>query len=303
MIDLANDNNKRSTRSFPVDRPFQERIWRWLVKNPECRVGLDGHGNSLTLSEVEAVNSISSQQEHIPVDENAPSGPQLFTSHSQRTPAQAESMKNSSHKLPTYSDQAHLQVRTDIGKSQSNPAQELRLYTSDDRMWCTLTGHGVDFSKIHHLEFALLSIIAAYGSKGIIQPTLVRISNQDKRSVPQRTQRLYDGGYIIKRPIQAEGCRTSICFLKRFVSNSTAGETSLLFADSSTQPAGASSGQTTLNPCFTNGGTDVVALSRIIFEILKEKKIISRIDLKTRLVSFQSFCGTSSIVDKFRGRH
>ena len=99
-----------------------------------------------------------------------------------------------------------------------------RLYTTENRMWHALTGHGPDLGKVKVLDFHCLSIIAAHGKEGILQPDLVRISGQDKRSLPGRTDRLHETGYIekkrarfadpnSKRPVLV----TSRCILKRFV--------------------------------------------------------------------------------------
>lgn len=99
----------------------------------------------------------------------------------------------------------------------------IRLYTTPRRMWYALTGHEPDPFRIKHLDFVLLSIIAACGPTGIVQYDLVTISGQDKRSVPTRTDRLHDDGYIIKQPVAlyianpAPALRhTSLCALKRF---------------------------------------------------------------------------------------
>lgn len=61
-----------------------------------------------------------------------------------------------------------------------------------------------------------MSIIGKRKQQGIVQPDLIRISGQDKRSVPKRTDKLQDHGYIIKRPVIWNGMRTSHCTLKEF---------------------------------------------------------------------------------------
>ena len=92
-------------------------------------------------------------------------------------------------------------------------------------MWHALAGHGPDSSRIKSLDFVCLSIIAACGHKGILQHDLVRISGQDKRSLPARTDRLHNDGYIEKKPVRIQlvdpkrWLNTSLCTLKRFVSS------------------------------------------------------------------------------------
>ena len=76
----------------------------------------------------------------------------------------------------------------------------IRLYTSRHRMWYAITGHGPDDARVKSLDFVCLSVIAASGPKGILQHNLTSITGQDKRSLPGRTDRLCDGGYIVKEP-------------------------------------------------------------------------------------------------------
>ena len=83
-------------------------------------------------------------------------------------------------------------------KTTSQPG--IRIYTSQNRMWFAITGHGPDESRVKSLDFICLSVIAASGPKGILQHNLVSITGQDKRSVPSRTDRLRDDGYIVKVP-------------------------------------------------------------------------------------------------------
>ena len=92
----------------------------------------------------------------------------------------------------------------------------LRVYTTQGPMWHALTGHGPDTNKVPGMDFALLTIIAARRHKGVVQGDLIRLSGQDKRSVPARTQRLHDRGYIEKCVVPGT-VRTGFCTLKKFV--------------------------------------------------------------------------------------
>ncbi|EKG16449.1 B-block binding subunit of TFIIIC [Macrophomina phaseolina MS6] len=91
-----------------------------------------------------------------------------------------------------------------------------KLFVNEERMWMAITGHGVDPKRIPRHEFIILSIIAAHGEKGVVQPEITRISGQDKRSVPKRTDNLAKHGYITKVHVLAKGTRTSLCTLKRY---------------------------------------------------------------------------------------
>ena len=77
-----------------------------------------------------------------------------------------------------------------------------------------------------NLDFVCLCIIAACGPKGIPQHDLVRISGQDKRSLPSRTDRLCKGGYILKKTvdliISKALVHTSILIHTRFAESSDA---------------------------------------------------------------------------------
>ena len=96
---------------------------------------------------------------------------------------------------------------------------KIALVAPTDRVWYALTGHGPDFKRVPQMQFDLLSIIAAHGKDGIAQPELVKISGQDKRSVPKRTDMLHNAGYIEKKTV-VWGERhmiTSLCTLIKFV--------------------------------------------------------------------------------------
>jgi hypothetical protein len=95
--------------------------------------------------------------------------------------------------------------------------QSPRLFTSQNQTWIAITGHPIDLNKVPGSEFVLLSIIATSGPRGISQPELQKLSGQDKRSVPARTESLHKKGYIDKRPIQWEKARTSLCTHKMYL--------------------------------------------------------------------------------------
>ncbi|GAM88931.1 hypothetical protein ANO11243_069650 [Dothideomycetidae sp. 11243] len=91
-----------------------------------------------------------------------------------------------------------------------------RLHTTEERIWHTVAGHGVDWRKLPKLEFQCLCIIAGHGPSGVLQPDVVVLTGQDKRSVPRRTDILAIKGYITKEPCQGGGSKTSLLRLKKF---------------------------------------------------------------------------------------
>lgn len=92
-----------------------------------------------------------------------------------------------------------------------------RLLTTEHRVWHALTDHDVDWKRVPKLEFICLQVIAAAGRQGILQPDVTRLTGQDKRSVPKRTDSLASKGYITKELCLGGGIKTSILRLKKLV--------------------------------------------------------------------------------------
>lgn len=194
-----------------MDRRFQEKVWTWIVKDPEVNVlqGKTAKRKTITLADAEA--------------RSCPSNPQ---------------------------DDA----------TQTNE-HGIRLFVSDERTWHAIAGHGPDLKRIPQLDFDLLSVIAAQKEKGILQGDLTRLSGQDKRSVPTRTQRLADRGYIEKRPVKAKGNKTSLLIHNRYRGSNATKEREEIDAKF----------------------MDFAGLLSRIFDILKVERIITHDDLKARL--------------------
>jgi hypothetical protein len=91
-----------------------------------------------------------------------------------------------------------------------------RLFASQNRIWQAVAGHSMDLKKIPAMEFVLLCIIATHRSEGITQPALIKMSGQDKRSVPKRTDSLSQKGYIEKKPCTDGRLHTSMCVHKKY---------------------------------------------------------------------------------------
>lgn len=95
-------------------------------------------------------------------------------------------------------------------------ADQIRVYASEETMWESLTGHAIDYKRVPRSEWLLLLGIASTTSKGILQGDLGRLVDQDKRSVPKRTDALLRKGYIVKRTTLVRGTKTSKMWLKLF---------------------------------------------------------------------------------------
>ncbi|GFF47768.1 hypothetical protein IFM58399_08130 [Aspergillus lentulus] len=146
---------------------------------------------------------------------------------------------------------------------EADPEHAVRVFVSRERRWLAVAGHEPDETKVLPLEFALLSIIASQKSNGIFQTDLVKLSGQDKRSVPKRTDVLQEKGYIEKRAIQIKSVRTSLCVLRRFSKSDLSG-------------AGTAGDQDERLIDFRD-------FNDKLFAILREYKIIARTDLKSAL--------------------
>jgi hypothetical protein len=208
-----------------VDRRFKVKVWSWLTRNPEVSVGKDGQWNRLNLDEAEELDA-------------------QFNRPSQAKPE------------VEHSDESQ-------DGAASGLCSQLRIFVSTERMWFAIAGHEPDDNKIPHSEFGLLSIIASHGVNGVAQTELVKLSGQDKRSVPKRTDALVRKGYIEKRAIQIKAARTSLCTLRRF-SQSVVGEAN----DSASQN----------RPMI-----DFADFIKTLFNILNTYTIITRNDLKRKL--------------------
>ena len=190
---------------------------------------------------------------------------------------------------PTSATQGDVAVTS----PQPQPASELvdepakktslRVYTSQSRMWYAAAGHAPDYNRVPRLDFVLLSIIAARRGKGILQPDLVRVSGQDQRSVPKRTQRLHDGGYIEKKAVHAKGNRTSLCILKRFATEVAASKRKSNAVEDSAS-IDVPDRSLAVREIPKSSIVEVEPMLHGIFDILRELKIITWDDLKRRLV-------------------
>lgn len=141
---------------------------------------------------------------------------------------------------------------------QKEVPKSLHIWTTRDRVWQTLTGHGVDFKRIPPLEFKALGFIAASGEKGILQPELIHVTGQDKRSLPKRTDNLAKNGYIDKTVVWIKTQKTSLLRLTRFAPKET-------------------------TEIFSNGRLILENFLRTLCDLLKEGDLIPLLELEEKL--------------------
>ena len=242
-----------------VDGPFLDHVWKCLVQNSDISAGENGQYRDLTLAEAEASHKPQpssstkgytsqlatdtggggiQQQSGSSVDrnetpliiaevqgKNTPTTTEHDTSEQTSMPIYVPCDVPSASTVNTVSSQQAASKESDAKVDLITANNGVRLFASENRMWHALTGHEPDPSRLKELDFVLLSIIASYGTKGILQHDLVRVSGQDKRSLPHRTDRLHEHGYIEKKKISsllweedyARKVHTSLCTLRRFV--------------------------------------------------------------------------------------
>ncbi|KAF5026031.1 hypothetical protein F66182_1886 [Fusarium sp. NRRL 66182] len=98
----------------------------------------------------------------------------------------------------------------------SKECHHVRVYASEATLWESLTGHGIDYKRIPKSEWMLLLGIASTTTQGLLQSELTRLTNQDKRSTPKRTDTLFKKGYIVKRTTLVRGMKTSKLWCRAF---------------------------------------------------------------------------------------
>ncbi|KAK3325713.1 hypothetical protein B0H66DRAFT_470123 [Apodospora peruviana] len=159
--------------------------WDWLRSRPQILINGNKRWNRLELSQVlalpEAETDDSQQAETNTCDAPAP------------PPKKAKEPKS----------KKALTVRP-------------RIHPSEDLVWQTLTRHGVDYKRVPVLEWKCLLGIASVRGEGILQSDLRRLVDQDKRSLPKRTDSLARKGYIAKRTIVVSRMKTSKLWLIDF---------------------------------------------------------------------------------------
>ena len=263
-------------QAFRIDRLFQEQVWTWLTQHPEVQLRRNNEPCRVTLSQAEASGSslahetgtVPKNPSHV-LDGRAPrptQSPRVDESKSlQRSPPPVGSSVSRTN-LPGNCD------------GQTRRQSDFRLFASEERMWYAVAGHGPDLQRIPKMEFICLSIITSRRDKGIVQGDLTKITGQDKRSIPKRTQNLHEHGYIEKKPVLFGGARTSWLYAKRYAPAS---------ASLNISPSEAKKGLLVAPEHAKGPVVDYRAIFNGIFGILRDakSKLITNADLIEKMVS------------------
>jgi len=186
------------------------------------------------------------------------------------------------------------------GSGQTNSSKnDLRIYTTQDRVWQAIAGHSLDYKRVPRLEFQLLALIAAAGPDGILQPDLRSLSGQDKRSVPKRTDSLAVKGYIQKKPVYAKttlanhgGTKTSLCIHTRFAKEEAAQAAAAATAATAATATATEPQQSSLaadgpsSKLFVNDSLVMENFIDTLMPLLEDFKTVAIDDIKQQLVSY-----------------
>ncbi|KAI1191915.1 hypothetical protein F5B17DRAFT_122953 [Nemania serpens] len=176
------DESQETTNDH--DLAVASKVWKWLADRSDVSIGVNREFNHLSLEQALA----------LPEEEEPPS-----------SGTAVEASDKASHPGPSlYSS-----------KGRSSTVRP-RLHVSEERQWRTIAGHGPDLKRVPLFEWRALVDIASVREKGILQGDLVRLTGQDKRSLPTRTDALARKGYIIKQPIVLRGGKSSKLWLAQF---------------------------------------------------------------------------------------
>jgi hypothetical protein len=173
------------------------------------------------------------------------------------------------------------------GRSSSTAKEPTRLFLSQERQWKAIAGHGPDFKRIPRFEWDALVAIASVKEKGILQGDLTRLTGQDKRSLPTRTDALARKGYIIKQQTMVRGCKTSKLWLVQFAKSAKAdvvrqGLPPELMAIPE-QEIIKDWNPVSFSQYYTSDPLDYIAISQAFLLVLKAFKAMRYSDLRTKM--------------------
>ncbi|KAL1882988.1 hypothetical protein VTK73DRAFT_510 [Phialemonium thermophilum] len=181
-----------STSSFSsindAETSLVRTAWAWLISRPEVLIGGSKRWNDLDFDEILAL-PLQNPTKREPIQEEPPPG----------------------HPTP----------RKAVAKANNALTTQPRIFVTEETIWKRLTGHCVDYKRVPNLEWKCLLGIASARREGILQGDLRVLVDQDKRSVPKRTDFLADKGYIVKRSLFAQGTKTSKLWLADLAPPST----------------------------------------------------------------------------------
>ncbi|KAK0728030.1 hypothetical protein B0T26DRAFT_672625 [Lasiosphaeria miniovina] len=238
--------------------------WDWLRSRPQILVNGNKKWNRLDLDEVLALPEAETAEKQAP---NAQTKAETGDTPQPSSAVVAARGTRQKGKTPKPK-KATLSVRP-------------RIHPAEDLVWQTLTRHGVDYKRVPVLEWKCLLGIASARAEGILQSDLRRLVDQDKRSLPKRTDSLAKKGYIVKRTIVVQKMKTSKLWLIDFAPP-------ILEKDSGGLDLSPETLTKDLEPVawhekWTGNNIDIEALGRTFVAIVKAWGIIKYCDLRAKM--------------------
>ncbi|KAL6822433.1 hypothetical protein V8C40DRAFT_249502 [Trichoderma camerunense] len=231
-------------------------IWKWLVRRTDISIGPRRKFNHLMFSEVLALENLSKG-------------------------------RNTRREVDSVNGNGRAQQA--VGSTASGPGEgsDIRIYASPEIMWEAITGHAIDYKRVPRSEWLLLLGIASTKAQGILQGDLGRLVDQDKRSVPKRTDALVKKGYITKRTTLVRGTKTSKMWLKLFApplpKDRSAAAQPEAEMNLSRQVLAINLEAVPWHTRWTGESVDYTALATTIMAICKEWGVLRMQDLKSKL--------------------
>ncbi|XXH00535.1 hypothetical protein Hte_006883 [Hypoxylon texense] len=271
------DTLRNRAGSGSYDIAVASRVWRWLVVRSDVSVGTNRKFNHLSLDEILAYPE---EEDLLPSTDNA---------------------EESSNQTPTP---AQDRQPTSTGRRELGPAAQKyrpRLHVSEICQWQMLAGHAPDLKRIPVFEWKALVDIASVREKGILQGDLVRLSGQDKRSLPTRTDALARKGYIIKQPIILRGCRSSKLWLSRYAESAKVNRDGLNFdkVDLSKEALTKDLGPVPFSDIWNGERIDYIAIAQTFnamvkaWGVMRYSDIRAKLDVENRVPQMRALAKTS----------
>jgi transcription factor C subunit 3 len=183
--------------------------------------------------------------------------------------------------LASASGDANDAEKTKGKKSKKALTTRPRIHPAEDLVWQTLTRHGVDYKRVPALEWACLQGVASARAEGILQSDLRRLVNQDKRSLPKRTDSLARKGYIAKRTVVVQKMKTSRLWLIDFAPPLVEVETCGL--DLTPETLSRDLEPVPWHQRWTGNNIDMDALGRTVVGVVKAFHVIRYADMRLKM--------------------
>ena len=251
---LAHDANLEDSFS-EAEMTSARWAWDWLRTRPQILINGNKRWNRLELSEVLAL------------PEEDATDPALLA-----LGGETEEAPSAGATVPKKDQSA---------KSKKSLTKRPRIHPSEDLVWQTLARHGVDYKRVPVLEWKCLLGIASVRAEGILQSDLRRLVNQDKRSLPKRTDSLAKKGYIAKRTVVANKMKTSKLWLIDFAPPVPEDDKAGL--DLSTETLAKDLNPVPWHARWTGDNVDVEAHARTLVAIVKAWGVMRYCDLRSKM--------------------